>query len=101
MEMRKPCLIRGEIPRFVPRVIRVVLELDSPEADVLRSSQDLPLEQRVVEPNVLFSDFLEQISVVFGSKKWFFFVFKLFGDLICCLESILDAFWYVLVLKML
>ena len=31
----------------------------------------------------------------------FFFGFKLFGDLICCLESILDAFWYVLVLKML
>ena len=51
--------------------------------------------------DVWILDFLEQISVVFGSKKCFFFVFKLFGQLICCLESILGAFWYVLILKML
>ena len=46
-------------------------------------------------------DFSEQMSVVFDSKKCVFFVFKLFGELICCLESILGAFWPVLVLKML
>ena len=38
---------------------------------------------------------------VFRSKKWSFFVFKLFGELKWRLESICHPFYYVLVLQML
>ena len=45
--------------------------------------------------DVLIIDFSEQKLIIFQSKKWLFFVFKLFGKLKWSLELISDVFWHV------